>query len=93
LAVSLDEVRSIFTKWCDDQQELYAVVVEHGGIQTISGSVTGVKDGIATLTDKVVEVRLPIGKPMDASITKHGGEIRSVTMSWEDMSVFVVARM
>ena len=93
MAVSFDDVQSIFVKWCDDRRELYAVIVEHGGVQTITGHVTGVKDGVATLTDKIVQVRLPIGTPTDSSLTFHDGEIRSVTLSWETMSAFVVAKM
>jgi hypothetical protein len=91
--VSVGDIETIFVKWCDARRELYAVVVAHKGIQTITGFVTGVKDGVATLTDTIVEVHLPIATHLDASFTRHDGDVRSVTLSWEDMSVFVVARM
>jgi hypothetical protein len=93
LVVGSDDLQAIFVKWCDEQRELYAVIVEHGGIQTITGHITAVKDGVATLTDKIVEVQLPIGAPTDVALTSHADEVRSVTMSWETMSVFVVAKM
>ena len=93
MGTPIKEVRAILTQWCDDQQELYAIIVRHRDIQTISCRVTGVELDHAILKDSVVDVRLPLTGDIDAAVTTTADRIRSMTLTWpEGMSVFIVAR-
>jgi hypothetical protein len=75
------EVRGLLIAWRDNQRDVYAVVIERTGMQVISGKIKAVDDGVAVLSDTVMELRLPIGKQLDATITIVGDEVRSLTVA------------
>jgi hypothetical protein len=86
------EVRGLLIAWRDNQRDVYAVVIERTGMQVISGKIKAVDDGVAVLSDTVMELRLPIGKQLDATITIVGDEVRSLTVAWPDGSAFLAVR-
>ncbi len=80
-------------RWCDEQQPLYVVFFESRGMQALTGAVTGVEESVAVVSDKVVELRLPIDDSMDAFFTFRANAVHSLTISWPDgTSAFLVTR-
>lgn len=91
--VTGSDVEALLVKWCDSRQSLYAVIFEAAAIQAVTGHVTAVTNGIATITDQLAQLRIPITGEMDYALTVHEQEVKSVTLTWPDgKSAFIVTR-
>ncbi|HEX6639818.1 MAG TPA: hypothetical protein VF215_01830 [Thermoanaerobaculia bacterium] len=83
----------ILRNWRDSRRRLYAVVFDERGMQACAGYVSSVDDENATISDSLVDLRIPYASAGDCAVVTLAEHKRSVTLTWHNgTNAFIATR-
>jgi hypothetical protein len=88
-----ENIRAILARWCDSQQELYAVVFRAETLHSVTGRLTMLSPSEAVFGDSANDIRIPLTEPFEAVATLHDLSVNSLAITWPDgLRAFVAVR-